>query len=104
MSSRINFNDDVSDRVCFTIQGLDYDFIYPTAKEWNDIALLTLEIQNEKDEKKLKSLAKKLEKSINTMIVPVGHENPIEKTLESAPLPVSKAFNKKIQEWLNPEN
>ena len=103
MSSRINFNDDVSDRICFTIQGLDYDFIYPTAKEWSDVAMLTFQLKEEKDEKKIKSLAKKIRKAVDTMVVPVGHDVSIDDTLESAPLPVSQAFNKKLQEWLNPE-
>ena len=104
MSSRINFNDDVVDRIGLTIQGLDYDFVYPTAKEWNEIVILTAELQEEKDEKKIKSLSKKIEKAFNAMIVPVGHNTPINDTLEKAPLPVSQALQKQIKKWLNPED
>ena len=104
MSSRINLNDDVADRIGFTIQGLDYDFVYPTAKEWNEFVILTAQLQEEKDEKKIKSLSKKMEKAFNAMIVPVGHDTPISDTLEEAPLPVSQALQKQMKKWLNPED
>nr|DAX87198.1 MAG TPA: hypothetical protein [Bacteriophage sp.] len=104
MSSRINLNDDVADRIGFTIQGLDYDFVYPTAKEWNEFIVLSAELQEEKDKKKIKSLGEKTEKALNAMIIPVGHDTPIDDTLEKAPLPVVQAFQKQMKKWLNPED
>lgn len=104
MSSRINLNDDVADRIGFTIQGLDYDFVYPTAKEWNEFIVLSAKLQEEKDKKKIKSLGEKVEKALNAMIVPVGHDTLIDDTLEKAPLPVVQAFQKQMKKWLNPED
>ena len=82
-----------------------YSYLKDITKKWlkeNDIYYD--EIFFEKDKKKIKSISKKIEKAFNAMIVPVGHDTPINDTLEKAPLPVSQALQKQIKEWLNPED
>lgn len=102
MSSRQNLNDNISDRYEFSVGGLDYDLIYPTLTEIREIQELVKESQKlDKDEsldekekeKALDTIQKKTEKAMYSFIKPVGHNTPIEETLEKQPLPVVNAFN-----------
>lgn len=102
MSSRQNLNDNVSDRYEFSVGGLDYDLIYPTLTEIREIQDLVKESQKlDKDEsldakekeKQLDEIQKKTEKVMYSFIKPVGHNTPIEQTLEKQSLKVVNNFN-----------
>lgn len=109
MSSRINLNDNTSDRFEFSIGGLDYDFKYPTLEEIDPITELYK--QREKAEKentpegveKVAQIDEKLTETLYGLVIPVGHETPIRETLKKQPYPVVKAFNKMITEQLSAE-
>ena len=109
MSSRVNLNDNTSDKFEFTIGGLDYDFRYPTLEQIDPITQLYSE--REKAEKeggaesvdKIAEIDKKLTDTLYGMVVPVGHTTPIEETLKKQPYPVVKAFNKMMTDQLSAE-
>ena len=109
MSSRINLNDNTSDRFEFSIGGLDYDFKYPTLEEIDPItALYTEREKAEKEDspegvEKVAEIDKKLTDTLYSLVVPVGHATPIQETLKKQPYPVVKAFNKMMTEQLSAE-
>lgn len=109
MSSRVNLNDNTSDKFEFTVGGLDYDFRYPTLEQIDPITELYNEREKaEKDDTpegvdKLAEIDKKLEETLYGMVVPVGHTTPIRETLQKQPVPVVRAFNKMITEQLSAE-
>lgn len=109
MSSRINLNDNTSDRFEFTIGGLDYDFKYPTLDEIEPITNLYQErdIESKKDTpesvKKVAEIDDKLTDALYNLVVPVNHSTPIKETLKKQPFPVVRAFNKMMTEQLSAE-
>ena len=109
MSSRKNLNDNASDKFEFTVGGLDYDFKYPTLEEIEPITNLYTERESEakKDTpesvEKIAEIDKNLTDKLYSMVVPVGHETPIEDTLKKQPYPVVKAFNKMMTDLLAAE-
>lgn len=103
MSSRVNLNDNVSDRFEFSVGGLDYDLVYPSLNEIEPITNLYQERDETDDEKKKKEIEEKLSEALYSLIVPVGHNTPIEDTLKAQPFPVIKAFNEMISKQLSAE-
>ena len=109
MSSRLNLNDNTSDKFEFTIGGLDYDFKYPTLDEIDPITELykKREVASKKDTpesvQEIAEIDDKLTETLYGLVIPVGHETPIKDTLKKQPFPVVKAFNKMITEQLNAE-
>ena len=109
MSSRINLNDNASDKFEFTIGGLDYDFKYPTLEEIEPITDLYKErdIESKKDTpesvEKIAQIDEKLTEALYSLVIPVGHDTPIRDTLKKQPYPVVKAFNKMMTEQLAAE-
>lgn len=109
MSSRVNLNDNTSDKFEFTIGGLDYDFRYPTLEQIDPITDLYTEREKaEKDDspagvEKIAEIDKKLTDTLYEMVVPVGHTTPIQETLKKQPYPVVKAFNKMMTDQLSAE-
>lgn len=109
MSSRINLNDNTSDRFEFSIGGLDYDFKYPTLEEIDPITDLynQREVETKKDTPEsvetIKQIDDKLTEKLYALVVPVGHAVPIQETLKKQPYPVVRAFNKMMTEQLSAE-
>lgn len=109
MSSRINLNDNISDRFEFSIGGLDYDFKYPTLEEIDPITDLYKEREKAEKENtpeavdKIKEIDDKLTDTLYGLVVPIGHDTPIRETLKKQPYPVVKAFNKMMTEQLSAE-
>lgn len=109
MSSRVNLNDNTSDRYEFSIGGLDYDFKYPTLEEIEPITKLYEEREKlEKEDtaksaEKLAEIDKKLTDTIYSFVVPVNHSTPIEETLKKQSYKVVKAFNKMMTDQLSAE-
>ena len=109
MSSRINLNDNTSDRFEFTIGGLDYDFKYPTMEDVEPITNLynerEIKVKDETAEGKaqLAEIDKKIEDALYALVMPVGHTTPIREVLKKQPLPVVHAFNKMMNEQLTAE-
>lgn len=109
MSSRVNLNDNASDRYEFSIGGLDYDFKYPTLEEVEPITKLYEEREKaEKDDSpeasdKLKEIDEKLTETLYAFIVPVNHSTPIKETLKKQSFKVVKAFNKMMTDQLSAE-
>ena len=109
MSSRVNLNDNTSDRYEFSIGGLDYDFKYPTLEEIEPITKLYEEREKaEKDDsaegvEKVAEIDKRLTDTLYSFIIPVGHDTPIEDTLKKQSYKVVKAFNTMLTEQLSAE-
>lgn len=109
MSSRINLNDNTSDKFEFTIGGLDYDFIYPTLEEIEPITELYQEREAASKEdtpasvQKIADIDEKLTDKLYGLVKPVGHDTPIQDTLKKQPYPVVRAFNKMMTEQLTAE-
>lgn len=109
MSSRINLNDNISDRFEFTIGGLNYDFVYPTLEDVEPITDLTREREKFAKEdtpesvEKIAEIDDKLSETLYALVKPVGHDTPIKDTLKKQPYPVVRAFNKMIVEQLSAE-
>lgn len=109
MSSRVNLNDNTSEKYEFTIGGLDYDFKYPTLEQIEPITdLYNKREQETKKEtpesvKEIAKIDEKLTELLYSFVVPIGHETPIEKTLKTQPYPVVKAFNKMMMDLLSAE-
>lgn len=109
MSSRVNLNDNTSEKYEFTIGGLDYDFKYPTLEQIEPITDLyekrDVAVKEDTPEsvKEIKKIDEKLTDLLYSFVVPVGHETPIEKTLKAQPYPVVKAFNKMMMDLLSAE-
>ena len=109
MSSRLNLNDNTSDRFEFTIGGLDYDFVYPTLEQIDPITALYKErdIASKEDTpesvEKVAQIDEKLTNKLYELVLPVGHNTPIKETLQKQPYPVVKAFNKMMTEQLSAE-
>lgn len=109
MSSRINLNDNTSDKFEFTIGGLDYDFKYPTLDEIEPITNLYQErdIESKKDTPesvaRIAEIDEQLTEALYKLVVPVGHDTPIRETLKKQPFPVVRAFNKMMTEQLSAE-
>lgn len=109
MSSRVNLNDDTSEKYEFTIGGLDYDFKYPTLEQIEPIT--DLYNKREQESKKetpesVKTIAKideELTTHLYSFVIPVGHNTPIEKTLKTQPYTVVKKFNKMVMDLLSSE-
>lgn len=108
MSSRVNLNDNTSDRYEFSIGGLDYDFVYPTLEQVEPIT--DLYNAREKETKKenpddavLKDIDNKLEEALYGLVVPVGHTTPIKETLKKQSFKVVQAFNKMMTEQMTAE-
>lgn len=109
MSSRINLNDNTSDKFEFTIGGLDYDFKYPTLDEIDPITNLYKErdIENKKDTpesvQRVAEIDEQLTEALYGLVIPVGHTTPIRETLKKQPFPVVRAFNKMMTDQLSAE-
>lgn len=109
MSSRINLNDNTSDRFEFTIGGLDYDFKYPTLDEIDPITDLYKErdIESKKDTpeaaERVAEIDEQLTEALYRLVIPVNHSTPIKDTLKKQPFPVVRAFNKMMTEQLSAE-
>lgn len=109
MSSRINLNDNTSDKFEFTIGGLDYDFKYPTLDEIDPITNLYKErdIESKKDSPeavaRVAEIDEQLTEALYSLVIPVGHATPIKETLKKQPFPVVRAFNKMMTEQLSAE-
>ena len=106
MSSRVNLNDNTSDRFEFSIGGLDYDLLYPTLEQLEPMTDLFNQrevVEDSGDTEKLKELDEKISDKMYEMIVPVGHTTPIRDTLKKQSYPVVKAFNKMLTEQLSAE-
>ena len=109
MSSRINLNDNTSDKFEFTIGGLDYDFKYPTLDEIDPITNLYKErdIESKKDTpesvQRVAEIDEQLTDALYGLVIPVGHTTPIRETLKKQPFPVVRAFNKMMTDQLSAE-
>jgi len=106
MSTRVNLNDNISDAFQFTIGGLDYDFKYPTMEDFEPMGNLYKErdaAEKKHDDKKVAEIDEKLQKALYDLIIPVGHDTPIQDTLKKQPYPVVKAFNKMVKDQLSAE-
>lgn len=109
MSSRLNLNDNISDKFEFTIGGLDYDLKYPTMGELDPVSQLTKEREaiqtgdSPNKEELLTEIDEKMADEMYKLIIPVGHETPIKDTLNRQPFPVIRAFNKMMTEQLSAE-
>lgn len=109
MSSRVNLNDNVSDRYEFSIGGLDYDFVYPTLSQIDPITELynQREIEEAKDtaesKAKIQEIDKKLTETLYSFILPVGHTTPIKETLKKQSYRVVKEFNQMMAQQLTAE-
>lgn len=106
MSSRVNLNDNTSDRFEFSIGGLDYDLKYPTLEQLEPMTDLFNQrevVEDSGDTEKLKELDEQISDKMYSMIIPVGHTTPIRETLNKQPYPVVKAFNKMLTEQLSAE-
>lgn len=95
MSSRVNLNDNISDKYEFTVGGLDFDLKYPTMTDIEPISKLMEERENASPERK-KEIDEQTVELMYQMITPVGHTTPIKEVLQTQPFPVVKAFNKMI--------
>lgn len=103
MSSRVNLNDNLAEAFPFTIGGKDYDLKYPTLEELEPIQELTAQRNELGDGADTKELDAKLEEAFYALIVPVGHDTPIQDVLKKQPFNVVKAFNKMLTEQLSAE-
>lgn len=106
MSSRVNLNDNTSDRFEFSIGGLDYDLKYPTLEQLEPMTDLFNQrevVEDSGDTEKLRELDEQISDKMYSMIIPVGHTTPIRETLNKQPYPVVKAFNKMLTEQLSAE-
>lgn len=103
MSSRVNLNDNVSDVFQFTIGGLDYDLKYPTLEELEPIQALNKERAELGEDGDTSAVDKKLEEAFYSLIIPVGHNTPIQDILKKQPFPVVKNFNDMIAKQLSAE-
>lgn len=107
MSSRVNLNDNISDRYEFSIGGLDYDFKYPTL---SDVEPIT-ELYNQREkvessdaadkEQKLAEIDNLLTDKLYGFIIPIGHSIPIKETLSKQSIRVVKEFNKMLTDQLS---
>lgn len=103
MSSRLNLNDNVSDAFQFTIGGLDYDLKYPTLEELEPIQALNKERAELGEGADTSAIDKKLEETFYSLIIPVGHDTPIQDVLKKQPFPVVKNFNDMVSKQLSAE-
>lgn len=109
MSSRVNLNDNASDRYEFSIGGLDYDFKYPTLEEIEPITKLYEEREKvEKEDtpesaEKLAKIDEQLTETLYSFVLPVNHSTPIQDTLKKQSYKVVKAFNKMMTDQLSAE-
>lgn len=109
MSSRVNLNDNISDKYEFSIGGLDYDFKYPTLGEIEPVTKLYGERDVEAKKDTPESVARvaeideELTDALYALVIPVGHDTPIKETLKTQPFPVVRAFNKMLMEQLSAE-
>lgn len=102
MSSRMNFDDSVSDKFEFQIGGKDFDFIYPTLDQMKPFEKKVEKINKSKDSKEIKELNLNniILETAREFVVPVGHEEKLEDILNTVPLNVSRKLNQKLVELL----
>lgn len=109
MSSRVNLNDNTSDRYEFSIGGLDYDFKYPTLEEIEPVTKLYEEREKAEKEdtpesvEKIKEIDEKLTETLYGFVIPVNHSTPIKEVLKKQSYRVVKAFNKMMTDQLSAE-
>lgn len=112
MSSRLNLNDNTNTKFEFTVGGLDYDLNYPTLEDLEPIQDKFKELRRAQNNEGLaeserdaavERITDEAQGLIYAMIVPVGHNTPIEETIAKQPYPVVKAFNKMMNEQLAAE-
>lgn len=102
MSSRINFNDTVSDRFEFQVGGKDFDLIFPTLTELQDVQNELISTNEEAKKKKLSTQEAQIATSLTMVgkiyefVKPVGHEEKLEDVLATTPSSVAKVLNEKL--------
>jgi hypothetical protein len=96
MANYILSTDDTAKSFTFKIGELEYEFRYPTTKELREIGALNDDIKKLVDEKasdkEITAKGKESEDKMNTLVTPVGHENPIGEVLETVGINVVRSF------------
>ena len=98
MAQQIDYNltDNAKESFNFQMGDLVYNFRYPTTRELREIGVLNEELkelaEKKADKAVIEAKSKESEEKMNTLVTPVGHENPIGTVLEDQPINVVKNF------------
>jgi hypothetical protein len=96
MANYVLGTDDTKKSFTFTLGELEYDFRYPTTKELRQIGVLNSEVKklvkDSASDEIIAAKGKESEEKMNSLVTPVGHDNPIGEVLEDMPVNVVREF------------
>lgn len=105
--AQYNLTDNTSDSFTFKLGELEYNFRYPTTSELREIGVLNNELQklieDKADQSVIDAKSKESEEKMNTLVTPVGHENPIGDVLETQGINVVRNFRNMMKKEISLE-